>query len=196
MTDVDLQTRLRRELDATEPPLRLDLVSLRRVARARRRRRRAAAAVIGAAASVSLVGALALPLGGGGTQADDLVATDPNTGVTPDPPSTRGPVASPDDPRVVALGSGTGVGDRGSRTVQLGPRPPEASAVIVSVTCLTAGTVRYAGIGAISCSAGTSATTDVLIRLEPGQESIRIRAREDVEWELSATYARIRLEKP
>jgi hypothetical protein len=176
------------------PPDRFETVQ-------RRARRRARTIQVGVgcavAATVVAVSAALSMSTSPPTQSDRQdIATEP-----PSPTETVryedvGPL--PGSTKAIQLSEPIAVMGNGTRTVELGSRPAAATAVNVSVVCLTAGRIVYPDGSSIVCDdpASKSEIADprsanyMLIDLAPEQSSLRLRAKEDVGWKVVANYVR------
>jgi hypothetical protein len=188
MNDDQVLDRLR-ELPPTliEPDDRMARVE----ERVRRRRRRTAAVVAtGATLGVVAVVAVATSLGGGQRGATDAV--DPAGGVTWETPSSPIPGA----PRVVDLSEPRTTDGVGTQTVLLGERPPGATAVSISLTCLSAGSYQWPDGGSLRCdeadvkASADQATASLQRELAPGDTTIVITASTEAAWRIETTYVR------
>ncbi|MCW2738979.1 hypothetical protein [Nocardioides sp.] len=176
------------------PPDRFEIVQRR----ARRRARTIHAGVAGGVAAAVVAATAALLLSPPpSTQSDGPdIATEP-----PSPTETVryedvGPL--PGATRAIDLSEPVEVTGTGTDTVELGSRPDRATAANVSVVCLTAGRIVYPDGASIVCDdpASESEIADprsanyTLIDLDPGQTSLRLRAKADVGWKVVANYVR------
>jgi hypothetical protein len=180
---------LLRELPPTlaEPDDRMAMVE----ARVRRRRRRTAAVVAtGATFGVVAAVAVATTLGGGQRGATDAV--DPTAEVTWETPASLLPGAT----RVVDLSEPLTTEGVGTQTVRLGDRPRGATAVTISLTCLSAGSYQWPDGGSLRCdeadvkASADHATASLRRELAPGDTTIVITASNDAAWRIETTYVR------
>lgn len=87
--------------------------------------------------------------------------------------------------------------DTGPATVELGPAPPGATNIFVSLTCLTAGTFTFADGASMACGADEAggltgiATHSLLITL--GQRSTKISTEPGNRWRIEATWVNERV---
>lgn len=166
--------------------------------RARRRARAIHAGVVGgAAAAVAVVAAALFILPPSSRPSDSRdIATEP-----PAPTETvryEDAAPLPGATTVIDLSAPVAVTQTGTSTVQLGSRPSGATAANVSVACLTAGRIAYPDGASIVCGKPSSEGEIVdprsanygLIDLDPGQTSLRFRAKADVRWKVVANYVR------
>lgn len=178
-----------------DPPNRFDLVQRR----ARHRVRTINVAVSGVVAAAVLAGTAAMLTSTSTTQSDNQdIATEP-----PSPTETviyedEGPL--PGETKVVDLSEPVSFTATGTRAVTLGPRPHGATAVNVSVVCLTAGRIVYPDGASMVCD-GPATESEIadprsanyaLIDLAPEQTSLRFDAKEDVGWKAVVNYVRTR----
>lgn len=176
-----------------DPPDRFELVQRR----ARRRARTINVAVSGVVAATVLAGTAAmLTTTSPSTRFDNNIATEP-----PSPTETVryedvGPL--PGETKVIDLSEPVEVTATGTSTLNLGPRPNGATAVNVSVVCLTAGRIVYPDGASIECD-GPAEESEIadprsanygLIDLAPEQTSLRFEAQKDVGWKAVANYVR------
>lgn len=176
------------------PPDRFEIVQQR----ARRRARTIRLGVVGGAAAAAVVVAAALVLGTPSSRPSDLrdMATEPPAPTETIRDDDTGPL--PGATTAIDLSAPVSVMETGTSTVELGSRPEGATAANVSVVCLTAGRIVYPDGASIVCDepASESEIADprsanyALIDLEPGQTSLRFRAKPDVGWTVVANYVR------
>ncbi len=178
-----------------DPPDRFDIVQRR----ARRRADTIHAGVTGGVAAAAIaVTAVLLISPPPSTHSDGReIATEP-----PSPTQTVrydpavGPL--PGATTAIDLSEPIAVTGTGTGTVDLGSRPDGATAANVSVVCLTAGRIAYPDGASIVCDAPASESEIAdprsanfgLIDLDPGQTSLRFRAKADVGWKVVANYVR------
>lgn len=175
------------------PPNRFDLVQRR----ARHRARTINVAVGGVVAATVLAGTAAMLATTSPTQSDGRdIATEP-----PSPTETvryEDPGPLPGETKVIDLSEPVEVTAAGTSTVNLGPRPDLATAVNVSVVCLTAGRIVYP-TGAFQECDGPARESEIadprsanyaLIDLASEQTSLMFEAKEDVGWKVVANYVR------
>ncbi|WP_162799169.1 hypothetical protein [Nocardioides sp. 616] len=168
------------------------------VAQRARRRARAKNAALAGVSSAAAIAAAAVLAGGTPTkQPDSLnIATDPAS-----PTASVGYDQSkplPGVPTAVELGEPVVVTATGSSTVNLGPRPDGATAVNVSLACLTAGRIKYPDGASIKCDGPApddqiidpTSSNHALLALAPGQTSLTFQAPEGVGWKVVAIYVR------
>lgn len=74
----------------------------------------------------------------------------------------------------------------GTARVPLGDRPPDATQVQLSITCVTAGRIEFEDGASSTCGAGE--WTGYTIPLGAETDSVLITARDDMVWQLTATY--------
>ena len=121
---------------------------------------------------VVLGGALALALAGGGVAVAEQLDLLPGSETT------------------VALGPGVSSTHAGSATVELGPRPAEATDVAIELRCLTAGSFVFpdgAGSECTDADAGLS-VSNYTVTLSPGQHSVTIETSAEARWSVVAAY--------
>jgi hypothetical protein len=156
MTELDLRETLERHIGGVEVPPGDPLVA---VARGRRRRRLRTGVAAGATATALLAVPIALLTG----PDDGRTAVDRPAG-SPSPTSPRHD-PSPDDvqpggTRTTPLGDPMVFTKTGSKTVLIPEPPPGATAVSVSVLCLSAGTLYYPDGASTVCGPGDVAAAD------------------------------------
>lgn len=177
------------------PPDRFEMVQRR----AQRRARTINAGVGGGvAAAVIAVTAALLISPPSSTQSDshDIATEPPSPTETVRYDPTAGPL--PGATTVIDLSEPVAVAGTGTSTVELGSRPDGATAANVSLVCLTAGRIEYPDGASLVCDAPASegeiadprSANYGLIDLDPGQTSLRFRAKPDVGWKVVANYVR------
>lgn len=157
-------------------------------------------AVGGAVAAAMLAGTAAvLTSTSPPTQSDNHdIATEP-----PSPTKTvryDNAAPLPGETTAINLSEPVEVTATGTSSVNLGPRPEGATAVDVSVVCLTAGRIVYPDGASMVCGgpadeaaiADPRSTNYTLIDLAEGQTSITFRAKENVQWKVVTKYVRTR----
>jgi hypothetical protein len=177
--------------DLLEAPDRLERVATR----VHRRRKRNAAAsatgtVLGAILLVTLIVQLGVPDGRvtrGVDPATSSTSAVLETSSSPIPGADRiEPLSDP----IVHFGTGT-------ETVDLGPRPPDATAVSTGLACLTAGHIEWPDGAGMVCNAADVQAPDEVpdgnyqLDLRPEQTTVKITAREGMRWKLVATYIHV-----
>jgi hypothetical protein len=149
------------------------------------------AGVAAAAAAAGVVVYLGVDEGGnGGVQTLN--------GATPTPTaSAASPV--PDVPAIVTpLGSKTDISDVGTKHVDLGIPPAGANTIVLSFTCLTAGTFSFPGGTALACSQQDLQKTDAArtmtfhLPVTTGRQTTTVTAASGTRWHLTATYADVK----
>lgn len=180
------------------PPMDIPPDRFENVERRARRRARAIHLGVAGGAAAAVVVAAALVIGPPSSRPSDsrAIATEP-----PAPTETiryedAGPL--PGATTAIDLSEPVAATETGTSTVELGSRPAGATAAKVSVVCLTAGRIVYPDGASIVCDepASESEITDPrsanygLIDLDPGQTSLRFRAKADVGWKAVANYVR------
>jgi hypothetical protein len=156
------------------------------------RRRRRLTTLTAVAASGGVVAAIALLVsqGGGRDRAVDPVA--PATSINWETPESPIPGA----PRVIDLSQPRTTEGTGTETVQLGPRPRDATAVSIELTCLSARAYRWPDGGSLECDAADAAqadagpTAEMQRDLVPGDTTIVITGSPGTRWRIETTYVR------
>lgn len=176
------------------PPNRFEMVQRR----ARRARTINAGVGGGVAAAVIAATAVLLISPPSSTQSDshDIATEPPSPTETVRYDPTAG--ALPGATTVIDFSEPVAVTGTGTSTVELGSRPDGATAANVSVVCLTAGRIVYPDGASIVCDAPASESEIAdprsanfgLIDLDPGQTSMRFRAKPDVGWKVVVNYVR------
>ncbi len=100
-------------------------------------------------------------------------------------------------PSISASARGTAVADpvsgtyTGTRTIELGAPPAEATHIYLELTCLSAGTILVQDGDEVTCTDPDEGTTRILSSspLSPGQDSVQVTAKDPgVSYELKAVY--------
>lgn len=103
--------------------------------------------------------------------------------------------SQPGAPRDTPLSSVVTVTRTGTATVELGPAPPGATNISLTLTCLTVGTFGYPDGSSMSCTSADLAQPPPIaqesmevVPLEPGEHSVTITASPNASWTLQAVY--------
>jgi hypothetical protein len=184
--------RLIEQLRALPPDLpdRLDrLEQVHQRVRAQRRRQ-LTAAVVGGVAALALAVPVALqvlPENAAGPAGQESTVT------TTDRSEESAGDLTPGMTRVTAHSEPVTATHTGTATVELGDRPPEATAVSITLDCLSAGEFTWPDGNTMICAAGEATRFDPAmpaheVALEPGQEQIVIEASEGASWRITTAY--------
>lgn len=188
---------LRDLLQTLPPPMAAAPGRFASVQRRARRRTRTINVIVGVAAGLVVAAGL-LTTTSPWIQSDGRhdVATDPTL---PTESVRYEDVGSlPGETTIIDLSAPISATATGTSTVDLGTRPDGATAVIVSVVCLSAGQVVYPDGAAVICKGPATASeiadprgaNHALMDLAPGQTSLKFRAKPDVSWKVVAGYVR------
>jgi len=103
-----------------------------------------------------------------------------------------GLLTMPGAEEVTELGASVVETATGTDAVQLGAVPDGATAILVSLTCLTPGTFTFDDGASIRCAmddvGGRSGGGSYTLNLQPGQQSINITTTPESSWTVTATY--------
>jgi hypothetical protein len=145
---------------------------------------------VAASAGVVSVVVLATTLGGGQGKAVDPVDPAISTSLTaPVSPLPGGDAIEVLSEPLTTFGTGT-------VTVDLGPRPDGANAVMTDLGCLTAGNIKWPDGAGMRCSESDAQGRDdplpmsYQLDLAPEQTTLTIEAKPEVSWKLETTYVR------
>jgi hypothetical protein len=118
-------------------------------------------------------------------------------GATPTPTASAA-IPVPEVPEVVTpLGSKYDISDVGTKRVDLGMAPATANTIVLSFTCLTAGTFSFPGGSALACSqqdlqhTDAARTTTFHLPVTAGPQTTTVTAAAGTRWHLTATYANV-----
>jgi hypothetical protein len=100
----------------------------------------------------------------------------------------------PGGPVDTQLGSVVSVTRTGTATIDLGPAPKTANAILLELTCLSPGTFTFPSGSSLSCGAADTDTpsnlrmTSETVPLGSGVDSVTITAAANASWSLNAIY--------
>lgn len=99
----------------------------------------------------------------------------------------------PGMPQVTAHSESVTATHTGTATVRLGDRPLEATAVSITLECLSAGEFTWPDGNRMICDVGEAAQRDLpppyhVVELAPGQEQILIESTDGAAWRITTTY--------
>ena len=98
---------------------------------------------------------------------------------------------------VTSKGPAVTITHTGSATVELGPAPPGATDIELTLSCLSPGTFTFENGASVTCSdadvTSASSVSTYQLPLAPGQHSTAITTTERARWTLTATYAHVSL---
>ncbi|MFZ2501288.1 MAG: hypothetical protein WAW88_01265 [Nocardioides sp.] len=189
---------LRDLLQTLPPPMDGPPDRFARVQRRARRRTRTINVTVGVAAAGVVVAAGVLTTTSSWMQSDGRhdIATDPASPTESVRYEDVGPL--PGETTTIELSTPVSATATGTSSVALGSRPDGATAVNVSVVCLSAGRVVYPDGASVVCEGPATASEIAdprsanygLMDLTPGQSSLKFRAKPDVSWKVVASYVR------
>jgi hypothetical protein len=190
---------LTRRLQALPPPMSPPPDRFHAVEqRVRRRTRFVTGAIAGTAAAAAAVATTAVLLTGASPMRSDshTVATEPPTPTRDATPTQDEPL--PGSTTTIDLSDPVEVTATGTSTINLGARPDSATAVEISVVCLTAGRIVYPDGASMECErpapdwqiADPRGSGQALIRLRPAQTTLTLTADDAAEWKAVAVYVR------
>lgn len=174
--------------DLAHPPDRYDRVRARVV----RRRRRQVLLGTAAGTAVVLVAIVAIT-----SSLEDPTAREPRFATDPNTETEQ--VVAPGGTRVGELRAPVVSNVTGTVTISLGERPATANAVVISIWCLSGGTLQLPSPlgGSMACSPKDAAEVDDratsggnIVKLAPGVDSLRFKASPGSAWQVETIYVR------